>query len=228
MSRLVLFDIDGTLLLTGGASLRAMRRAGEELFPGKLAWDGLDTSGALDPQLFREIAARSGYEIRPGDHSAFQTTYEAHLEQELTVRRADVRRMPGVLESLELLGARDDVTLGLLTGNYPHASRLKLNAIGLDLERFLVRVFGDDGENRPALGRVASVRYRELTRQELEPSRAVIVGDTPRDVDCALKNGFRVLGVGTGKFSVADLLASGATAAVPDLSDPRALLDLLE
>lgn len=229
LPRLVLFDIDATLLLTRGAGLRAMKRATEELFPQPFHWDGLDTSGGLDPQLFREVAQRSGIDpaVVEAGHDRFRDRYQEHLEQELESRKTEVVTMPGAHEVLHLLRARSEVALGVLTGNYPGAAGLKLKAIGIELASFVVRVFGDDGETRPALGAVALRRYAEHFGRAIERRRVLVVGDTPRDVDCARANGFKSLAVATGKFSVEELNAAGADAAVKDLSDPTELLALL-
>jgi len=227
MQRLVLFDIDATLLLTRGAGLRAMKRSTLEIFGERFVWDGIDTSGGLDPQLFREAARRSGIEISGGEHDRFRDRYHEHLERELEAAKADVLTMPGVHEVLRLLRGRPDVALGLLTGNYRPAAALKLGSIGIDIAEFAVCVFGDDGDTRPALGRVALRRYAEAFGRDIEPHAVVIVGDTPKDVDCARANGFKCLAVATGKYSVEVLLESGADAVVRDLSDTGRLLELL-
>ena len=227
MHRLVLFDIDATLLLTSGAGMRAMKKASLELFGDRFSWDVLDTSGGLDPQLFREAARQSAFAASRAEELAFRDRYEEHLDRELAPGKDVVEAMPGVHGILETLKAREDIVLGILTGNYPRAAALKLRAIDIDITWFPVRVFGDDGLNRSELGAVALRRYTEMHGRPIEPSRVLIVGDTPKDVECGLSNGFQVLAVGTGKYPLGELLASGAHRVTPDLSDPTPLLEML-
>jgi phosphoglycolate phosphatase-like HAD superfamily hydrolase len=120
------------------------------------------------------------------------------------------------------------VVLGLLTGNYAHAVPLKLAAAGIDPGWFPVGAFGDEAESRPALVELARERYRRRHGAEVAPGRVVLVGDTPRDVHAALANGALAFAVATGKYSVEELLTSGAHRAVKDLSDPAPLLRLIE
>ncbi|MGH7822129.1 MAG: HAD family hydrolase, partial [Candidatus Binatia bacterium] len=118
MKPLLLFDVDGTLLLTGGAGMRAMQRVAARLFGESFRWEGIVVSGHLDPLIFAEAAALNGLPADPSHHESFREAYLAALGEELERGRAGVRVMPGVREILTLLRGRGDSTLGLLTGNY--------------------------------------------------------------------------------------------------------------
>ena len=167
---LVLFDIDATLLLTGGAGMRSMVRAGSEILGPELCWDGIEPSGGLDPILFAEAARQSGLTWRPEDHEAFRRRYAGLLEDELVRSKAGVRAMPGVHRLLEDLRGRPEITLGVLTGNYPETAKLKLRAVELDPDWFRVAVFADEATSRPGLVEVALAKYERLHREPIPPS----------------------------------------------------------
>ena len=130
----------------------------------------------------------------------------------------------GVVEVLEALEARNDVTLGLLTGNVKRGAALKLAAVGLDIGRFHVNAFGSDEEHRPLLPAVAQRRARELFGLEVRGDRMVIVGDTPADIECGRAIGARAVAVATGHYSVADLAEHAPAALFADLTDTAAVL----
>ncbi len=140
---LVLFDVDGTLLLTGGAGMRAMRAVAAELFGEGFRWDGIVVSGHLDPLIFSEAAALNGLDGAPEHHESFRRRYLEVLVLELARHPERVRIMPGIRESLSELRGSGVATLGLLTGNYAEAIPLKLSAIGLDPAWFEITAFGE-------------------------------------------------------------------------------------
>jgi phosphoglycolate phosphatase len=224
---LVLFDVDGTLLLTGGAGLRAFERAAVELFGDRGWFVGIETAGGLDPLIFAEAASRRGLGDVALRHREFREAYLRILPDELARGGETVRALPGVVDSLERLRAAGLATLGLLTGNYAPAIPIKLEAVGIDPGWFEVTVCGEDAPTRPALVPVAIERCA-LRGPRVEAERILVVGDTPKDVHCARENGARALGVATGKYSVEELRTAGADVAVEDLRDPGPLFDLLE
>ncbi len=226
--RLLLFDIDATLLLTGGAGFRSMVRAGREVFGPELTWDGIEMSGGLDPVLVAGAAARSALEVGPGSLEAFRRSYVVFLREELERGARDVRAMPGVHGVLAHLRRREDVVLGLLTGNYPEGAALKLAAVGIDPAWFPVTAFGDEAGCRPELVVEALRKLEAIQGLPADPSRTIIIGDSPRDVECALKNGCIAFGVATGKYGAEVLRAAGAHRVAQDLSDPSLLFELLE
>lgn len=224
--QLILFDIDGTLLRCHGAGARALVRAGLAVCGPRFSLDGIPISGGLDSVIYARAAGAMGVADPDALHDAFRTRYLVELADELARAAPPVEQLPGVSPLLAALAARTDVALGLLTGNYRQAVPLKLGAAGLDPQAFAAGAYGDDARLRPGLVPVALERFARLgTRVPAE--RVIVVGDTPRDVECALHNGCRCLAVATGAYSEAALHDAGAHRVVPDLSDPEALLSLL-
>jgi phosphoglycolate phosphatase len=223
--RLVLFDIDGTLLLSDGAGRRAMEGALSHVF-GSPGDAGYHYDGKTDRQIVRELMRRDGLnddaiDARLDDVVAH---YLTRLHAELAVAAKRVRRLPGVAELLDALEARDDVVLGLLTGNVVEGARAKLDAAGIDFDRFRVNAFGSDHEHRPRLPEIAQRRAREALGVDLAGHAIVVVGDTPADIDCARSVGARTVAVATGRFTVADLAEHGPSAVFEDLSDTAAVV----
>ncbi|MEM9413921.1 MAG: HAD hydrolase-like protein [Planctomycetota bacterium] len=227
---LLLFDIDGTLMITKGAGSRCLHRAGRMVFGEQFEWTDI-TVGTLDPQIFAQLARHNGIGDS-GEHLArFRATYLAELEAELGTIGDDITLMPGIPTLLDTLHARTgpngDLTLGLLTGNFQHAAHLKLNAAGFDLRRFPVTAFAEDGNERNDLPRVAMDRALALTGEAIDPGQVFIIGDTPRDVACAHANGCVAVAVATGRYSTAQLAEAGGDLVLDSLEDPKPLLDLL-
>jgi phosphoglycolate phosphatase len=227
MRTLLLFDIDGTILLTGGAGMRAMKRASASLFGEVFSWKGVDASGGLDPVLLAQAARQSGRALRSEDAIKFRELYTEILEEELSTRARDVITMPGIIRLVEHVRSRADATLGLLTGNYARAAALKLRAAGLDVEWFRVRVFGDEAGTRGELAALARRKHEAAIADSVAPESVIVIGDTPKDVDCALVNGFVSVAVATGRYSIEELRVAGAHITVQDFSDPAPLLELL-
>ena len=230
---LLLFDIDGTMLLTGGAGMRALNRAGKVLLGDAFSFDGVQPAGGLDPLLFREAAVRSGVDDPSPYQERFKRLYLEVLREELEAGARGVRALPGVLALLGGLGRlalHQDLTLGLLTGNYREGALLKLAAAGIDSSLFTVSVCGDDAADRRAMVAVAKQQYSALAGRHRPPdsSKVIVIGDTPRDVDCAHSNGALCFAVATGPYSTRDLEAAGADVVVPDLTDPSPLLALMD
>ena len=222
---LVLFDVDGTLMLSGGAGLRAMKAAAAELFGADFRWDGIVMSGHLDPLIFAEASALNGLADDPRHHESFRSRYLEGLRGELERNRAQVRIMPGIHEGISRLRAGGTVTLGLLTGNYGEAIPLKFAAIGLEPSWFEITAFGDEAPNRRDLAGLAIAKYSRSLGSPVEPKRVIVVGDTPRDIDCAHAHGCFAFAVATGAYDTTALAEAGADLVVGDLADPSPLLD---
>lgn len=223
--KLVLFDIDGTILLTSGAGKRAVHRALADVFgaPGR-AEHRFD--GKTDPQIVRELMRMEGH---GDDHidarmSVLLDRYVDYLHEELDHPSTAVRLMPGVAELLDALEARPDVVLGLVTGNLAAGAAAKLRAGGIRPDRFRVGAYGSDHELRNELPAVAQRRAREELGIQVAGTDVVVIGDTPADVDCGRAIGARTIGVATGFFAADALLAHGADAAFEDLADTVAVL----
>lgn len=224
---LLLFDIDGTLLLSGGAGIRAMTRAFEDVFGIADAFAGMEMAGRTDTFLVSGALARAGLPDLPEHHDRFREAYLVLLNEEIQ-RPGNGRRgvMPGVPSLLEALGQDAGLHLALLTGNYERAAYVKLQHF--DLQRFFAwGAFGEDSHDRNELGHAALRRAEERAIPPTARARAVVIGDTPHDVACARAIGARALAVATGSHSVEALREAGADVAVSDLSDTDRILDLL-
>ncbi|MEE8153411.1 MAG: HAD family hydrolase [Phycisphaerales bacterium] len=220
---LILFDIDGTLLVTQRAGTQSMQAAARELFGDQFTFDGVDIGGRLDPLIWADVAKANGIEDPASHHDRFRATYLRHFQDRLA-RSPTVTTLPGVTELIEALSQETDTCLGLLTGNYPETGRMKIEAAGLDLDLFAVAVWGVDGANRRELPLVAMAQYATQTGRTVEPHDVVIIGDTLHDIDCARANGCRSLAVATGVCSAHELAAHEPDLLVADLSDTSSIL----
>ena len=224
-TRLVLFDIDGTLLWTDGAGRRAIHRALIEVFgdtgPADHRFDG-----KTDPQIVRELMRVVGHGDQHIDARMERLfdRYVVCLREELRDPEHRAVPLPGATELLAVLEARDDVALGLLTGNLADGARAKLEAVGIDPDMFVVGAYGSDHELRPQLPAIAQRRARELLGFEVPGNKVVVIGDTPADVECGRDIGARAIGVATGRYSTRELAAHGAVAVFDDLTDTDSIV----
>ena len=228
MRRLVLFDIDGTILLTAGAGRRAITAALAEVVGARDAFRQIRFDGKTDPQIVAELLASAG---DPGPHPpdrvrGFCERYVALLERELT-NPVGVTLMPGFPHILDRLESHDGVVLGLLTGNLERGAVLKLRAAGLDPDRFKVGAYGSDAPDRPDLPAIAARRAEPFFGRAPTGTEVVIIGDTPADVACGAGIGARAVAVATGSYSVTELEACGAHAVFPDLGDTDRALEAI-
>ena len=220
---LILFDIDGTLLLTQRAGTQSMQAATRELFGDQFTFDGVDIGGRLDPLIWADVAKANGIEDPASHHDRFRATYLRHFQERLA-RDPTVMVLPGVVELIEALSQETDMWLGLLTGNYPETGRMKIEAAGLDMDSFAVAVWGVDGAHRRELPVVAMEQYAAQTGRTIEAHNVVIIGDTLHDIDCARANGCRCLAVSTGMCTADELAAHEPDLLVDDLSDTSSIL----
>jgi phosphoglycolate phosphatase-like HAD superfamily hydrolase len=226
--RLVLFDIDGTILLTAGAGRRAVTRAVAEHFPLTDAARQVRFDGKTDPLIVMELLAASGHPD-PRDPLIINDVcerYVDYLEEEL-IRTQDTTILPGVLLLLEALEATPGVVLGLVTGNVARGARLKLTSGGIDPGRFLVGAYGSDSHHRPDLPPIAARRAEPFLGRIPSGPEVVIIGDTPADVTCGAGIGARPVAVATGSYDEATLLQAGAAAVFTDLSDTRRVVEAI-
>lgn len=222
MKHLVLFDIDGTLLITQGATTRCIHRVCKSMFGGSFKWGGV-TSGTLDPQIFADLLAHNGITDAASHHARYRKLYSEDFRAELERVRDDVTVLPGIRSLLAHLRQAQDVTCGVLTGNYQETALIKLKTAGFDLDQFRVNAFAEDADDRPGLVRAAMKRFGPISRGDA----VVIVGDTPNDIACAKANGCFAFCVATGHYDVNSLQKAGADRVVQDLSDPTPLLSIL-
>jgi phosphoglycolate phosphatase-like HAD superfamily hydrolase len=224
--RLVLFDIDGTLV-RGRAARKAFEIALEAAYGTAGAIDAHDFSGKTDPQIARELISATGLDPA-GVAAGLPLVWERYLaELEARLPGEPMRVLPGVPALLDALDASGEAALGLVTGNVIGGARLKLGSVGL-FDRFRVGGFGSDDEVRNHLPRIAIDRARAAWQKDFERADVWIVGDTPLDVACARHEGVRALAVATGRHPADELRACGAEVVVEDLSDvPAAVRTLL-
>jgi phosphoglycolate phosphatase-like HAD superfamily hydrolase len=215
---LVLFDIDGTLILSGRAGVRGMNRSFERLFGVPGALDDVTLAGRTDRAIVAEALARVG---QPVDDDTIVRVREAYLGDlrdalaDPTVQQAGV--LPGVAQLLDEL-AREQVAVGLLTGNFKDAAAIKLGHYGL-WDRFAFGAFGDHHVDRRALVKVAVDAAVEAGHARYEAGRIIVIGDTPLDVDCAHAYGARAIAVATGPFSHQALADTGPSLTVRTLAE---------
>lgn len=222
MPRFVLFDIDQTLIDAKGAGARALACALNEVCGEKCTIQGLEMAGKTDLQIMREALSMGGLASEDGLLLAVSRSYIHHLRREMASCKGHL--MPGVKELLPRLREQEGVYLGLLTGNLEEGARLKLGPFGLN-EFFPLGAFGGDREDRNQLLPVAVERLKVQRGIRIQFRECVVIGDTPRDVVCARVHGSPCIGVGTGRYSVADLRSAGADLAVEDLSRTEEILD---
>jgi phosphoglycolate phosphatase-like HAD superfamily hydrolase len=225
--KLLLFDIDGTLMLSGGAGFRAMERAIEQRYGVTGATEGVVPDGKTDLLILREVLRASGLAVGDEERAMreLMTMYEGYLAEEMPTSPAVL--MPGVPELLETLSVVDGILLGLLTGNFEHTARIKLDRF--DLNRFFpFGAYGSDHEDRIRLPAVAVARAETHSGRPIGLGRHVhVIGDTPLDVACALANDATAVGVANHRFSVEELEAAGAHIVFPDLTDTAAVVAAL-
>ena len=223
---LLLFDVDGTLLHSGGAGRRGLTQAFEELFGVPDAFDQVAMSGRTDPLVLDDALRLARLTARTCTRDRFFHRYLEILAQEVLQPGKRKGVMPGVRSLLDRLTVRTDVVCGLVTGNYAGAARIKLDHFGL-WNYFVCGSYGDDASDRNALVPVAAARARQLGFYFGAMSDCVIVGDTPFDVQCAAAVGARSVAVATGAFDEDVLRESGADFVLSDLSDTDRLLSLV-
>jgi phosphoglycolate phosphatase-like HAD superfamily hydrolase len=223
--KLVLFDIDGTILWTDGAGRRAIHTALEEVF-GSIGPPDYRFDGKTDRQIVRDLMRHDGHEDAGIDDrmDVLLDRYVECLDAELAHPEVSARLLDGVPELLDALEVRDDVVLGLLTGNVEPGARAKLRAVGIDPGRFRIGAFGSDHEHRPELPAIAQLRGRELLGMDIPGADVVVIGDTPADIECARSVHARAIGVATGRYSVEELQRHGAAAVFEDLTDTEAVM----
>jgi len=224
---LVLFDIDGTLLLSGGAGVRSMTRAFESTFGVADAFADMVIAGRTDTYLLSAAFARAGLPDTVDAHARFHASYLPVLADEIRQRgRGRYGVLPGIEKLLAALHERDDVHLALLTGNYQQAARIKLDHFGLS-QFFGWGVFGEESADRNVLGRLALVRAEAQSVPPAARENPVVIGDTPDDVACAHAAGAFAIAVATGSYSVEALQNAGADVALPDLGDTDVVLETI-
>lgn len=227
--KLVLFDIDGTILWTSGAGRRAMEASLVTHFghsgPPTYRYDG-----KTDIQIVRESMREAGVDDATIDARlpSVLEEYLERLDRELEAPHTQMKRYVGVLELLEALETREDRVIGLLTGNLVEGAARKLRAVGVAPERFRLGAYGSDHEHRHELPAIAVRRAHVELGLAFEGHRVVIIGDTPADIHCGRGIGARAIAVATGHYSVEDLAAHDPAAVLADLGDTAAVMQAID
>jgi len=223
VTRILLFDIDNTLLNSGGAGGRAMNLAFRDLFGIGDGFEGVEFSGRTDSSIFHDGLLL--HRLPDGDFPAlmtqFKATYLRHLARTLPQREG--RLLPGVPALLRALSGSDGVRLGLATGNFRRGAMMKLEYYGIR-HFFRSGGFGEDSEGR---SEVVALAIRRLGSRPGGRTPVYVVGDTPIDVEAARVNGAVAVGVATGTSSIEKLSGAGADIVFPNLSDVASVLGVL-
>ncbi len=222
--KLILFDIDGTIITSGGAGERALRQALKERFGIDDDLKSIEIAGRTDSGIVRQLCRRFHLEETPENFTKFFDGYLHHLADMLP--KTEGRLLPGIIPLLDALKAREDMVLGLLTGNLERGAELKLKHYGV-WDYFEFGAFADDHHDRNELGRFACSRALERRGVEFAPERIYVLGDTPHDVACARAFGAKAIAIATGNFSRAQLAEHAPDYLFDDLSDIDAVLAVL-
>ena len=222
---LLLWDIDGTLIASGGAGVRALGVALTRVFEIEGSLDDIDFAGRTDRWIMRQVFAKFGLAATEENFTRYFEGYVAALPAELANPAARV--LPGVRTLLAAAADHPGVVQGLLTGNMRCSAQAKLQHHGL-WEYFAFGAFGDDSELRNELGPHALRRAVAHAGIGFKPERVWVIGDTPHDIACGKIVGARTIGVATGGHSLAELRAHQPSAVFADLSDTTAVLRLFE
>jgi phosphoglycolate phosphatase len=227
MAKLVLFDIDGTLVLTGGAGIRALNRAGHAVLGVENMIDGVQVAGRTDWIILHDAVRRHGHHLDDDLLGRLRVEYLCRLREEILLPGRGVKAvMPGIEDLLAALDGRDDVFLGLLTGNFQESARIKLEHFDL-WGYFKCGAFGDDAADRDALVPFALERARSCGLNGVAYGDVFVIGDTPHDVACANAVGASPIAVATGSYTIDQLRETGAPVVLENLSDTEAVVRLI-
>jgi phosphoglycolate phosphatase-like HAD superfamily hydrolase len=222
----LLFDIDGTLISTGGAGRRSMERAFAQRTGHENAWSGFSFAGMTDRAIVRAGLVSVGHPVDEDLIDAILSAYVELLAVEMTVTKG-ARIHPGMVEALDAAAERSGFAIGLGTGNIRAGARAKLGHLGL-YDRFAFGGFGCDHELRDAILRVGAERGAAALGTPRDACRVVVIGDTPKDIAAARAIGAESIAVATGTYDLAALRACAPTWAFDDLTAPGALAVLLD
>jgi len=224
VKKLILWDIDGTLIVSGRAGIFALAKAFHKIHGHEPDFSTLDVSGRTDKWIAAQVLKQQGIAVTPGNIHAYLEAYLECLLTELQTRSGRV--LPGIFELLEKLRADPEVAQGLLTGNLQRGAQIKLEHFKV-WHYFAFGAFGDDSPVRNELGPHAVRRASEKHSVEFASENIFVIGDTPHDIECGKAIGAKTIAVATGNFSFADLKRHDPTAAFPDFSDTSAFLQFI-
>ncbi len=221
---LLLFDIDGTLIVSGGAGENALKDAMRDRFGVAEDLDGIILAGATDALIARKLLEKHALPVTPENITALLDSYLHHLASRMP--RHNGTLLPGIIELLERLKGRPDCILALLTGNLQRGAQIKLSHYGV-WDYFGFGAFADDNHDRNQLGPVARARALDHHGEEFPPERIYVIGDTPRDIECGRAIGAKTVAIATGHYPLAELAVHRPDHLFTDLGDTEAVLAAL-
>ena len=224
LKKVLLFDIDGTLVLSGGAGLRAMSRAFERVYGVADALKNLNLAGRTDSSIIEDALRAS--DLQADGLDEFKSVYFELIEEEIRRPLPGKRVMSGVETLIPELAGRPHLALGLLTGNWEMSGRIKLAHFGLS-GYFPFGAFADDSGQRDRLLPFALRRAERLSGERIRPQQAIIIGDTPADILCGKPHGAVTVGIGAAHYSIDQLREYEPDALFESLEPTAELLDLL-
>ena len=219
--KLLLFDIDGTLITSGGAGEHALRLGIRDRFGIDDDLRGIEIAGRTDSGIARQVLAKHGLPETEENLASFFDGYVRRLAETLLQRKG--RLLPGIVPLLDALKIRGDIVLALLTGNLARGAEMKLKHYGV-WDYFEFGAYADDHHDRNQLGHFARARAAERHGVEFAPERIYVLGDTPHDITCARAIGARAVAIATGQFSRDALAAHAPDFLFDDLGDVDAVL----
>ncbi|HET9523686.1 MAG TPA: HAD hydrolase-like protein [Terrimicrobiaceae bacterium] len=222
--RLLLFDIDGTLITSGGAGEGALMDAVKQRFGIEEDLEGITIAGATDALIARMILEKNSLATSAENITALLDAYLSFLGSRLSLHSGCV--LPGIVSLLDRLRLRRDCVLGLLTGNLVRGAEIKLSHYGV-WDYFEFGAFADDHHDRNELPKFACARALETHGEEFPPERVFVIGDTPRDIECGKAIGARTVAIATGNYSRAQLSDHNPDFLFDDLSDTDAVIAVL-
>jgi len=222
--KFILFDIDGTLIDSGGAGVMALNLAFQDLFSVSDAFRSIKMAGKTDLQILNEGLILHNIISSNGVVPAFFECYITHLRKAMHASDGHVKA--GIREALIELRKDEDLVLGLLTGNIEQGAMIKLEAFDLD-RYFETGAYGNDDADRNRLLPIAREKLKECRSLDIDYQDCIVIGDTPRDVECSKPYGAYSIGVATGPYSYARLEEAGADAVFYDLSDTARFMDIV-
>jgi phosphoglycolate phosphatase len=224
---LVLWDVDHTLIETGGVGFQVYAEAFAKV-TGRPLGVVPNWAGRTEPDLFREALKGNGVDGRDSLYELFAAEQARGYRSRLDDLRRLGRALPGAAEALRALGSDARVTQSVLTGNTRPSAEIKLRAFGLDKHLdFEIGAYGTDDDTRANLVPIARQRAGQARLRSYAASDTVLIGDTPNDVAAARASGARIIAVATGSYTAASLAAAGAATVLPDLSDTVTVLNAI-
>ena len=223
--KILLFDIDGTLIDSGGAGRRALDMAFREVCSIDNALEGHALAGKTDPQILREALQINKIPYTDTLAGRLMVSYIDNLKKQIITTEKSLK--PGVASLLLALSNNTHKHMGLLTGNIAEGARIKLEPLGI-YDYFSFGAYGSDEEDRDSLLPYAQKRYTKITGRAASGEQFVVIGDTPRDVDCARPYGAMSIAVATGFHTEEELRAAGADVVLSDLTDTEGFLELVQ